>query len=175
MPKQTFLPIGKSAGFGLAEVLLASGVLIMVVASIVALSRFVIRGYALTASRTQALYLSQEGVERVRNIRDSYWIDNDPTTDFAALPPIGVTYPCVVTWNGSTGRWRMLAGTESLTVGGVIYERRIDVIKVPAGTLGDPDLDQNTIHVMVIVTWQEGGRTHTVTTDTYLTNWKPES
>lgn len=168
-------------GFGLAEVMLASGVLILVVASVVALSRFVIRGYALTASRTQALYLAQEGMERVRNIRDTYWIDGCPETNFSDL----VNGSYTTRWNptpqvsgcGSlAARWELVAGPETIPpgqVGPLEFTRTLTISNAP--DLGTQGLTDNTKLVTVTVSWTEGGRVWSVTAETYLSNWKLEA
>jgi Tfp pilus assembly protein PilV len=155
-------------GFGLAEVLLASGVLILVVTSIVALSRFVIRGYSLAAGRTQAVYLAQEGLEMVRNVRDSFWIDANPNTHFTSLAP--GTYR--VAWSTTDRRFELQSGTETITLGSLAFQRTITVSDV---SQVDATLDPYMKKVVVTVSWTEGGRSWSVSTETYLTNWKVET
>ena len=167
-----------SAGFGLAEVLLASGVLILVVASIVSLSRFVIRGYAVTASRTQALYLAQEGLERVRNARDTLSTDQDPATDFATNIDSLTTGSYYAEWRTAPfSHWEIVNGPEPdiiLGVGGIAFTRdtRFDV---PDVDLGDARLNPHVKRVTVTVSWTESGQIWSVSAETYLTDWKPEA
>lgn len=160
----------------MAEVLLASGILILVVASVVALSRFVIRGYALTSSRTQALYLAQEGLERVRNIRDTAWIDGDPATDFVATIVNGSNY--ATRWNTISTRWELISGPETIPPGSLGAFQPLSFtrsITIQDANVGDARLDPHMKQVIVTVDWTEGGRNWRVSAETYLTNWKPEA
>jgi len=156
--------------------MLASGILILVVASVVSLSRFVIKGYAVTISRTQALYLAQEGQEIVRDIRDTYWIDGNPDTDFTNL--FNFNGPYFANWNPVTGSWVLLAGSETIPPGTlgpyqlIQFERIIQFSDVD---LGDSRLNSEVRRVTVTVSWTEGGKSWDVTTETFLTNWKPEA
>lgn len=168
-------------GFGLAEVLLASGILILVVASIVSLSRFITRGYSLTQRRTTATYFAQEGLDAVRSIRDSYWIDEDPETDFSSLPRSG-TYR--VGWSPSAG-WILSPTTAPVEVSwntdpatGVrqtVHSRNIEISDVSNDPDIDDDLEPHMKRVIVTVDWFEGGRTNTVVTESFLTDWRLES
>jgi hypothetical protein len=62
-------------GFGLLEVLFATSIFILVVAGLVALSRLALRNALLSMHRAQAYNLAQDGLEAVRQIRDTNWID----------------------------------------------------------------------------------------------------
>lgn len=62
-------------GFGLIEVLLSTAIFIVVVGSLVALSRMAIRNAILATHRTQAFNLAQDGIETVRQMRDTNWLD----------------------------------------------------------------------------------------------------
>jgi len=163
-------------GFGLAEVLLASGILILVVASIVSLSRFVVRGYAVTASRIQANYLAQEGIEIVRAVRDSYWIDDCTATNFANLAVDTYT----TSWGtpnvsgcSLSARWNLVPVAPGVgqpnPLGFVTFTREISIADA---AVGDPLLDPHMKQVTVTVRWNEGGRPWDVRMVTYLTNWR---
>jgi Tfp pilus assembly protein PilV len=74
----TIKPIRQHNGFGLLEVLLATAIFIVVVGSMVTLSRLALRNAVLSGHRTQAFNLAQEGLESVRQMRDTNWIDSVP-------------------------------------------------------------------------------------------------
>lgn len=80
-------------GFGLLEVVLSTAIFIVVVGSLVALSRLSIRNAALAAHRAQAVNLAQDGLETVRQMRDTAWYlrgtaqsRGDETTDWLTYP-----------------------------------------------------------------------------------------
>ncbi len=63
-------------GFGLIEVMFAGAVFVVVVGGMVTLGRLALRNAALATQRTQAMNLAQEGIETVRQMRDTAWIDD---------------------------------------------------------------------------------------------------
>lgn len=63
------------SGFGLLEVLLATAIFIVVVGSVVALSRLSLRNAILSTHRTQATNLAEDALEALRQMRDTNWID----------------------------------------------------------------------------------------------------
>ncbi|HZX50106.1 MAG TPA: type II secretion system protein [Candidatus Paceibacterota bacterium] len=128
------------------------------------------------ARQTQeAVFLAQEAMEALRNYRDGVpWDQDDPLNQYDgfeyvnfALNPFHLEKS-----TDSPPQWKLVSGAE--TVG--IFTREIimefahrdanDDI-VPSGTQ-DPD----TLAILVRVSWQERGRTHTVEIASYLTNWK---
>jgi Tfp pilus assembly protein PilV len=81
-------------GFGLMEVLLSGVIIIMILGALVAIGHAAITNSEYAAERTQAIYLAQEGIETVRQIRDSNWIDGNPTTWKAIFTdPVGTMFP----------------------------------------------------------------------------------
>ncbi len=62
-------------GFGILEVLISAGILIIVIGGVLALERSAIKSNILSQEKTQAFNLSREGVELVRANRDTKWID----------------------------------------------------------------------------------------------------
>lgn len=64
----------RQPGFGLLEVLFATAIFIIVVGSLVTLSRMSLRNAALAAHRTQATNLAQDGLETIRQMRDTGWM-----------------------------------------------------------------------------------------------------
>lgn len=62
-------------GITLIEVLIAAGVLALIMGSTVALGRSVTRNQIITQDRAQALALTVEAAEIIRNLRDSSYVD----------------------------------------------------------------------------------------------------
>lgn len=76
-------------GFGLLEVLLAGVIIITVLGALVFLGRNTINNSTYNQQRTEALFLAQQGIEMVRQIRDSNYIDGNQNTNwnhFISLP-----------------------------------------------------------------------------------------
>ena len=89
------------------------------------------------AAQLQATYLAQEGIEIVRNIRDSNWLAG-------------------VDWGNN-----LSSGVETGLLGR--FDRQIVITELV------PD---NKIEVSVMVSWEERGRSHQVTAQTELYNWR---
>lgn len=72
-------------GFGLLEVLVASVIIIFIAGALVVVGRLAVNGAETQRQKIQTAYLSQEGFEMVRQIRDSNWIDGDNQTKWSDL------------------------------------------------------------------------------------------
>ncbi len=96
MMKRSFPP-----AFGLLEVLFSAAIFIVVVGSLVGLSRLTLRNATLSVHRIQALMLAQDGLETVRQMRDTTWIQPqtanrsavDPIKDWLSYPDCNNGYP----------------------------------------------------------------------------------
>jgi len=133
-----------SKGFGILEVLVAAGVLIVVIAGTAALANYSLRATVLASDRTMATQLAQEGIEKVREQRDTNWIDNDTGTSWSTLDELPDTQ-------------HLLAGVQ--------FTRYVTI-----GT----GLDASLLKVSSKVTWQEYGKSWNVELITYLSDWKPQ-
>jgi type II secretory pathway pseudopilin PulG len=69
-------------GFGLLEVLLAGVIIITVLGALVFLAKNTINNTTYNQQRTEALFLAQQGIEMVRQIRDSNYIDGNSNTEW---------------------------------------------------------------------------------------------
>ncbi|OGL66626.1 hypothetical protein A3B21_02980 [Candidatus Uhrbacteria bacterium RIFCSPLOWO2_01_FULL_47_24] len=74
-------------GFGLLETIIALGVIITGLVSVISLSIANLTNERDTAMRYQAVNLAREGIELVRNIRDSNWLAGTDT--WQGIPPGG--------------------------------------------------------------------------------------
>ena len=72
-------------GFGLLEVLLAGLIIIMMLSALVIVARAAIQNSIYLQQRSQATFLAQEGMEIVRQIRDTNYVDGDNKTKWNTL------------------------------------------------------------------------------------------
>ncbi len=180
-------------GFGLLEVVLASGVLAMVVGAAVGLVRSSLRRTVIGLERTVAMNLAQEPIEQLRSARDSVHIDGRVNTwtdgwgaagnpssciegtidsaEQATCPLYRITPP-----TGSSG-WQILRSeAEVLVVDGQTFRREVyltvpvgfaKAVGLPPSTATDAELARR-IHV--IVRWDNNRQA--VEAATVLTNWR---
>ena len=133
-----------SAGFSLAETIIAGSLFTLIVAGLAAAWLYGQESTLLSGQRTQAVFLAEEGLEAVRNIRDNAFTNLSDGT-----------YGLVI----SNDEW-ILSGSQDTTN---IFTREITI-----GTIGD-----NRKQVTSTVTWsQSEQRTGVVTLVTRLTNWQ---
>lgn len=79
------MKINQKKGFGLLEVLLAGVMIIMILSALLVVTRNVSDNAVQNQQRLQATYLAQEGIEIVRQIRDSNYIDQNKNTRWDTL------------------------------------------------------------------------------------------
>jgi hypothetical protein len=130
-------------GFSLVEVILAGSIFMLFVSALIGALIYGQESTVLSGSRVQAVFLADESLEAVRNIRDE---------DFANLSDGSYGLQIV------GGNWN-LAGTSD-TVG--IFTRQINISTI----------DVNTKQITATITWQQNAqRQGTVSLTTYLTYW----
>lgn len=160
----------RKSGFGLLEVLLSSGILVVTIAAVITLGSIATRGSVLNQSRIQAYNLAQEGMEAVRAIRDTNYIDQDTNTNWdTGLIDTTTLDNCDVEYGDYTPplssiaqkRWKIVCtGTTSPDPR---FTRKVNI---------SPVADSK--RVDVTVSWDEFGRKHSVNLNTILTNWRLE-
>jgi len=171
----------KGAGFTLIEVIVAIAIILTTIVGLSSLSSFSISSLETAKSKVIAVNLAQEGVEIVRNMRDSNWliyrdlIDQgqpqlwltglDPGTyqaqyDSLTLTPI--TSPTIL-YKDSNGFYQY--GT---TPTPTPFKRRILIDQIP-----DPlnPGQVNEIKITSEITWSEKGKNNTITVEDHLYNW----
>jgi len=163
----------KRNGFGIIEVLIASTIIAMVLSALTAAGRSSLRGSTYTLERAQATNLAQEGIEIVRQIRDTYWIDGDPLTGFENLPANGNKS---LYFDKIKNKWDLLSGSnDKTTINGIEFTR--EIIFSDVGSLIPASGDLNSVKnemsrkITVKVSWQNnmGG----IEVSEILTNWRP--
>ncbi len=129
------------------EILLAASLLSLMVTAIVGALSYGVQSAAVAGARARAVFLAEEGLEAVRNIRDA---------GFAALPngTFGLVFAGLNQWSLSPGA--------DVTDG--VFTRQVIISGNGA----------NRKQVISTISWQEtASRQGTVTLTTGLSNWKP--
>lgn len=135
--------ISQTDGFSLIEVVLSAALFVIIVAAIFGAVYAGLESTRLSGSRARAVYLAEQGLEVVRNIRDN---------DFDALAD--GTYG--LTHNGS--QWQLTASPDVTD----IYTREIVITT----------LSSTRKQIESTVTWEQNlQRDGSVTLTTYLTDW----
>jgi prepilin-type N-terminal cleavage/methylation domain-containing protein len=160
MPK-FFFQFKRSKGFTLLEVLVA--VFILVVGAGAAFSSIsqTLGAASLVKDRFIASYLGQEGIEIVKNIRDSNWVAGGSWNRGLAPGDYGLDYknqsapPTTYLNRDADSSYSYSFGTQTK------FRRRINIQQI------DPDR----LRIEVVVEWQERGRSHDFRVVDIITNW----
>lgn len=160
-------------GFGLLEVLLAGLIIIIMLSALVVVARAAISNSLYLQQRSQATFLAQEGMEIVRQIRDTNYIDGSNNTTWNAYDQAVPTSGKINTAkfygiDFASGRWKLLskndeASVASMTFSGVTYRRVItfsdtgSLVTNPALTT-NPNFNAPAYRLKVAVTWSFQGQ-----------------
>ena len=163
----------KQKGFSIIEVLGAIFLLLVGLIGSLSLITQVSSYTSVAASKLVASYLAQEGIEIVRNMRDQNWVAGNPwDTDLSSSP---ADYHADYT---ATSFLDLRSGGAILDIdnngfynySGVgtpsIFTRTIHIEK------GSDDQSIETIKVLVTVSWNQAGGSHSVKAQEYLYNWR---
>lgn len=165
-------------GFGLLEVVIASGILAIVVGAAVGLVRSSLRRTVIGLERTVAMNLAQESIEQLRSARDSIHTDgivNEWTSGWGDVSCEAASNCAPFRVSFVAGRWQVSqTGAEEIEVDGQTYRREV-YISVPTGYAANVGLGQSADvdlarKVHVIVRWD--GNAQAVESATFLTNWR---
>lgn len=160
----------KNKGFTLIEVIIAVAVIVTALVSLIALITFSVSGIRLGGPKIIAINLAQEGIEIVRNIRDSNWLADKRTSD---------------TWDDGldSGQWRV----QYNQLGLLSFSNMS--LKIDSNGFYQYDLGSNTpfyrkiiiahignnqIKAISEVTWSEKGRSQIIQVEDILYNWLEE-
>lgn len=191
--------IGLSAGFTMMEVLIAIFVFLVGIIGVVALLQQITVYAAVSSSKLTANYLSQEGLEIVRNIRDTNWLQSRTATSIAwddGIPnpennyqvdyttttladtatedcsPPQPPYNCQL-YSGNGDFLKLNTdGFYNYSLGtNTKFKRKITISgKTDLTNPSDGTFDMFT--VTVVVEWQDKGKTYQVSSKEYLYNWR---
>ncbi len=160
-------------GFTLLEVIVAIFLVTVGISGVFLLITRTIGIISLSFSQLTAAYLTQEGIEIVRNVRDTNWLDPlNPSWDDGlsagnweadyTTPTLNDTYDGDLLNIDGDGFYSYSPGTPTK------FKRRITIVPE------DIDLDgiNDILKVTVLVEWQEKGKIHSHTAQENLYNWK---
>jgi len=129
---------------------------------------------SVTSDQLTASYLAQEGIEVIRNIRDSNWLEQRSNSSLLwddgisvgedyRLDYLSTSFPDVNCSLGADDYLKYDGSFYNCTSGqNTKFKRKITVTKPQADSM----------EVVVEVSWSERGRPHEVTAQTKLYNWK---
>lgn len=159
--------VNNKKGFSLLEVIVAIFIITIGIAGTLNLMSFSISSVAVAKSQVVAASLAQEGLEVVRAIRDNNWLQDMAWNSGLDTCSSG----CRVQYNSSglispgtnpvlkidsNGVYQYGSGTDT------IFRRKITITNI----------DSNQIKVVSEVTWNERGRSFSVSAEVRLYNWK---
>lgn len=135
-------------------------------------------------ARSQAAYLAQEGIEIVRQTRDTNWIDKDNSTQWDSLfwqsnnlvtqPVTDCAAPYFPDYNKTKDRWGLASGLEKVTINGINFYRSVNLCRDSGSLLPAKVVPaDNALVVKVTIQWSDDGISRTETSSELLTNWRP--
>ena len=178
----------KEYGFTLIEVIVAIFILTVGIGGSFMLIQQTLAGVSIVESRLIAIYLGQEGIEVIRNIRDNNWLEQreslqvppDPLWNHgltSCYPPVSC---CEADYNTDTSLLDPL-----VTVAGCDFDDlhylNLDgngLYSYSAGAqtkfkrkIFIEEIDENKMKVTVIVQWEEKNKFHEIKIIEHITNW----
>jgi len=177
-------------GFSLTEVMIAIMILTVAIISATSLLVGLISSNKNNVKTLQAYYLAQEGVEAVRNIRDTNWLQNQNWMDNSAVWTLGFEegkdYGIELKTVGGCNPidpacsnvdrlnelekfapWQVVSGGSTVDFDGEKFERTVTILPYECGASECSDF----VRVQVRVTWEDG-KEREVVLEEVLTNWK---
>lgn len=152
-------------GFTLIELIVAIFILAMGTVGAFILIQKTIAFTSISSSQLQASYLAQEGIEIIRNIRDTNYLksndwdyDIDEVTDDYRIDYTSERFPDIICGD----YLKEEAGFYVCSIDESKFQRKITIAK--------PESDR--MVVSVEVSWSERGNEHSVLAQTELYNWR---
>lgn len=177
----------RTRGFGIIEVLISGVIIIIVLGALVILARNAINNSQYVQERSQAVNLAQEGIEIVRQIRDSSYIDSKSNTSWRSMVSVPNTdidnnfeynTPYYIGFNFSqfAMRFRLIKIPTSISLGGNTFYRTVSFTSIdgsqvlPTSPIDINNNGNNGVVVKVTVTWLRSTGEHKVELEELLTN-----
>ncbi len=175
----------KNKAFTLIETILAVTLMTIVLTAVFGLVLMTMTANQRNLHQIQATFYAQEGLEAVRYMRDSNWLQNYTWDGGAALWGadfhVDESTPTVTrtvvqkSCTGSDPCYQLSASDSEedrtlTTSNGFEFQRSLEFKAVDSASTGD-FLD-GAVEVTAIVTWEENGVERSVKLSTYLTAWQ---
>ncbi len=175
-------------GFGILEVLVSAVIIITILMALVFVGKTALANSVYIQQRAQATFLAQEGIEHVRQIRDTNWIDGANTTQWnslawngtpSVLTPITSNGNYILSING--GRYGLTASGvgETISINNTSYSRIINVAPIVADTIlpdgpnAAIDAVNNALKITVTVSFDNVTGNKSISASEVITNWRP--
>ncbi len=163
-------------GFGIIEVLIASVVIVLIIGAVTSAGMSSLRSSTRLQRRGQAAYLAQEGLEAVRQIRDTNWVDGNNLTNWATLENLSGDKKL----SFASGRWGLVDmatadDLEKITIDGMEFKRKLTFEPTNDNLMPNittEERSKNSFKFTVNVTWP-GGPSGGIIVSEILTNWRP--
>lgn len=155
----------KSKAFTLIEATIAIFLVTVGTVGAFSLIQRTIAFTSISSSQLTAAYLAQEGIEVIRNIRDTNYLEVMPWDDgLSATANYRLDYQSTGFPDLSCGNYLKYDGNfyTCSSDGSAKFQRKITITK--------PEADR--MKVSVEVSWQERGRSHQFVSQTELYNWR---
>ena len=150
-------------GFTIIELLVVILIISIGITGSYALVGNIFASSSLMAQRLSAAYLAQEGIEIVRNIRDSNWVNGDSWNNGITTGNFEVDYDdlALSAYSGNKLKinnniYNYTSGTDS------IYDRKITI-----STNGSDSLN-----IAVTITWFSNNSNHSILIEENIYDWK---
>lgn len=171
--------IRAQSGFGLLEVLLASGILALVVGGVIGLGNISVKNTVISADRTKAYNLAREDKEILKQMRDTRWINQRVDNWNDDFLQIGLSKTCHI--DCSSGTCTLVSGAktdppqDNIDFTHEITFESMDDDTVSSLTDNGVDNTGNSriFKAKVKVSWQEYGRSWSVEMPVYFSDWMP--
>lgn len=163
-----YVPCFMKRGFTLVEVIIAIFVLLVGILGTFAATQQIISYISFSNSKLSVVYLAQEGIEIVRNIRDTNWLEREDWDNGLWSGDWQADYNdlSLSSYSGNflnletAGFYGYGTGTPTK------FKRKITIELVDTNGDGENDLK-----VTVLVEWKERGKTNKITVRENLYNW----
>ncbi len=170
---------GAREGFTLIETILAVTLVTMVFSGICGLILSTMQSSQNNLRRVQAMALAQEGLESLRYVRDSNWLQNYQWNGGGALWGQDLTLtafaPEKTVWLQSISAPPFLLLSSdptyaTVSLGDFSFERSLQLRAIPDA--GGLSIEEDQLEVTCTVTWRDHGRIQELELSTFLTNWQ---
>lgn len=145
-------------GFGLIEVLISAVLLIIIVGSVIGLSRTIVRNDIVSTERTQAFNLLRQQFEKEIAIRNDNWENGINWSTGLGVKPQSQTLNNV-TYNYEIYRTD-LAGSQ--------IDNAFDI------PMAGSNFNSEAVKITIKISWSDASKNYWVEDAMILTNWKPQ-